>query len=1722
MWKFDDSTAIAFDRVETSQAGILPHYAITNLGAFIAFTRDVRKLILIRGEPGGRHYMHATDECKNMVRDPTKPAATQVASYWLFVACRAPHVRFVQVTVELTNGAAYARATAAFRSTGSHHDVNGIDFHELWLKRSNEPVVDQDLGSGNGVKHIKWELDPSIVSSSINEKDDSGGMINGYIGTSPGASLVNATDAREIQLNSVEIGAYIQPTSVILGILPDPTVISSKQESNWLVVAQDGTITKCIRLAVTLREDGMAYLHVTGAFYDSRNQDSNHFSWVLKYAYETAPILRGSLFDAMDAHELWAKRDSTFPNALSAGAYGYGVRDVKWSINASAVSTFDRADKIQSGVLAGYVLASPGTPIAFVTDVRSIVLISGQPGGNLMFATDHCFNMTHDPTMPAPTKQASHWLFVSCGDYYVRFAKITVALIDGAAYAQVHTGFFSTGVYKTIAGMDFHDLFVRRNGNMQTSVDDSSYGHGVKHLKWRLDSSIVTSSVGEGDVPGYIGRAPGASLTDATNDARNIRLVSAEGGGSNARHGQPLGIVPDRSMISSLNESFYIFADRQSHWNRCVKLAVMRREDGMSYVQVNSAFRYHNSSWLRGDDAFDAAIAHEMWIKRHEDTYPVALSVDQGGYGIHSLQWEVNASTASAFDRTDTSQSGSVLGNVGTSPGSFVAFTTDVRKILLVSGSTVGRHYKHVTGCGEIVPDPAMPSATATEASWLFVTCDPSFTFFVQLKVEMRDGAAYVRWTGAFYRHGRFTSVEGMDLHDMWVRRKSTYSFAHSDSHAGISVRNVTWWLDPSIVGDDLAGTVTGYIGRAPGASLTDATSDARNIRLVSAEGGGSNARHGQPLGIVPDRSMISSLNESFYIFADRQSHWNRCVKLAVMRREDGMSYVQVNSAFRYHNSSWLRGDDAFDAAIAHEMWIKRHEDTYPVALSVDQGGYGIHSLQWEVNASTASAFDRTDTSQSGSVLGNVGTSPGSFVAFTTDVRKILLVSGSTVGRHYKHVTGCGEIVPDPAMPSATATEASWLFVTCDPSFTFFVQLKVEMRDGAAYVRWTGAFYRHGRFTSVEGMDLHDMWVRRTSTYSFAHSDSHAGISVRNVTWRFDHLIDSSSISHEEDKTSGIVVGYLPSTPGASLTSATDARSVRLVSAEPGGTGGLNEMVLGMVPDAAMISSRDQSYWIFAFRKISNGRHNRCVRIVVSLMEGMAHARVHGAFDYYNSSSSWVSSDSTFNAMTAHEMWTKKYRIMHNAVTIHASGYGLYNLTWTIDASGHAFDQQDKVQSGTIYEYIGPSGSAVAILTDARKLRLTAGDPGGRLINAAAKCKDIVPDTTMKDSKESSHWVFVVCDSPDTKLIKLTVTLRENVAYVRTSTAFWRRYESDTIDDVNVMFDWLHRGGTTSVTESATGSGYAVRNVRWSVDAGGDSHGESNTNNMAGLARRALLGKSDTFDADEEPPGLGAAPAEVAKEIKTFPKANPKVAIEDDDVIPGTITAWIRKDSDVLASGETILAFQATDVLERSASDGALVPGSSDSAAAAIVGMRSAGKLFFTALSADGTVACNVTAPAHESLTEGGWHFIAVVFETHSVSGSGQITFYVDGESTRTRCDLGADGSMFTFGRATMTPLRTVLVGAHYNAPDARFEGGLDARLDDLTMYSGVLNGVELKGLAVHLPCAHGFTGDGYVFFPDMEAVHGAETLRLHTRGRCAPILHTVSFRYLVSAANNK
>jgi hypothetical protein len=1296
-----------------------------------------------------------------------------------------------------------------------------------------------------------------------------------------------------------------------------------------------------------------------------------------------------------------------------------------------------------------------------------------------------------------------------------------VALIDGAAYAQVHTGFYKKGSYTSIDGLDFHQIFVSKQGNVHTSVSDTGSGHGVKHVSWVLDPSIGTSSIidEEGDtpagyLPGYIpDTAPGASLTYA-KDAREVRLVSAQGGGNYIRNGKSLGVVIDRSKMSSINESFWTFCDRSTRSNRCLKLAVTLLE-GMAHVRITNGFRYYNSSWVDGEDAFDAAVAHEMWVKKSTN-YALATSVDASRYGVHSLKWEMDASMAQEFDRVDVEQSSTLYGYAVTSPGSFLAFTTDTRKVILLSGEPGGRYQTLPSDhCKDIVPDPTMPAASKDASHWMFLSCRAPYVRFIQVTVELLQGAAYAKVTTGSRFTGTFTSIAGMDLHDMW-RHRTNIGVVDKDTSSGPGVKHIKFKLDPlrvtSSVGDDLGGTVAGYIGDAPGASLTHAVDDARHVNLVSARVGGTWTTDGNSLGIVPDRTMQSSKQESHWVAADRDGHWNKLVKLSVTL-VDGMARVKVNGAFRFYDSS---ADDTFNVTIAHQWWVKRHRSyVYSYnALYANHRGHGVHSLKWQVNASIAPAFDLAETSQSGTMYGYALTSYGSFLVLTTDVRKVLLLSAAPGGRYQMlssdHVK---KFVPDSTMPAATKEASHWLFVSSRAPHVRFAKVTVQLTDGAAYARITAGFRSAGSYTSLEGMDVHEMCARKQTTLSVAVHDWTNGVGVKDIQFKLDPSIVSSSIYEDGSMSTGLIPGYVEKDPGASFSSAVqDAREVRLDSAEIGGTGARNEVILGFVRDATQASTKHEAFWVYGFRN-NNGIYNRCVKLSVTLLaDGMAHVKVRGGWDYSNTS--WVSGDLYFDSMTAHEMWTRRYRNMHNAVKITDSGYGIYNVRWTIlkdDAGVSAFDHQDKDDSGTIHRFIGSLGSPVSFLTDTRKLKLIHGKPGGRYITAAATCGQIVPDIAMKNDKENSHWVFVVCDSPDTKFIKLSVTLRENVAYVKTGTAFYRRYKADTIDDVNVMYDWLHRYTTTSVTQTATGSGYAVRDVQWEIDATGDEESSENgSENGARLARRALLGdeSDNTFgrQAGEATGTLGAASANIT----------------DDDVIPGTITAWIRKDTDALASGETILAFQAGNILVRDAHGGALVPGTSNSAAAAIVGMRAGGKLYFTAVNADGKVTCDVAAPSHASLTEGGWHFIAIALEAHGVSGGGQITFYVDGESTRTRCDLDANGDIFTFSKATMLPLRTVLVGANYNAKDARFEGGLDARLDDLTVYSGVLNGVELKGLAVHLPCARGFTGDGYVFFPDMEAVHGAETLRLHTRGRCAPILHTVSFRFLVSAANNK
>jgi len=398
-WRIDASIAPTFSPAEKKHTGTMPSYVLKGKGSFVTFLSDVRELKLLTGEPGGRYFTLPNDKCNDMVPDPTREAATKQTSHYIYVSCRAPYVRFVQVMVQLYHGAAYARVTGAYIYTASFNSIDGMDLHQMWRKGRGMSYTDRDTGSGAAVQHVKWELEPSDAFSSISlldaKGDEPAGRVPGYIGKiAPGASLTDAVqDAREVRIISADFGGGVAFTSLILDVLPDPTISSSRDEAHWLFAVQDGTRTECIKFKVTL-SDGMAYLRVTDAFYDNGNQDSKHFAWVLDYAYKTAPVLKGTLFDAMAAHELWVKRDGTYPNSLYAWQSGYGLRNVRWEKNASIVPSFDRADKKQSGTLSGYVQRQPGTPIAFVSDVRKIRLLKAEPGGSYMYATDKCKNVS--------------------------------------------------------------------------------------------------------------------------------------------------------------------------------------------------------------------------------------------------------------------------------------------------------------------------------------------------------------------------------------------------------------------------------------------------------------------------------------------------------------------------------------------------------------------------------------------------------------------------------------------------------------------------------------------------------------------------------------------------------------------------------------------------------------------------------------------------------------------------------------------------------------------------------------------------------------------------------------------------------------------------------------------------------------------------------------------------------------------------------------------------------------------------------------------------------------------------------------------------------------------------------------------------------------------------------------------------------------------------------
>ena len=269
---------------------------------------------------------------------------------------------------------------------------------------------------------------------------------------------------------------------------------------------------------------------------------------------------------------------------------------------------------------------------------------------------------------------------------------------------------------------------------------------------------------------------------------------------------------------------------------------------------------------------------------------------------------------------------------------------------------------------------------------------------------------------------------------------------------------------------------------------------------------------------------------------------------------------------------------------------------------------------------------------------------------------------------------------------------------------------------------------------------------------------------------------------------------------------------------------------------------------------------------------------------------------------------------------------------------------------------------------------------------------------------------------------------------------------------------------------------------------------------------------------------------------------------------PASVVMWMRRhpDVDVAPGGETIVSFQPTGMFEINDETGVLtrvVVGSKKKPTATdhsrvVLGVAPGNKLSFTAVAESGNVVCALLSPPVEALSEGGWHHVAFIMgvDEHDVKAGAKVTFYVDGQSVDAQCQSEKRGG-FTFTDKTFgVKTRTTLLGAHFVVGDANgvlesrprggaFEGGFDGAIDDFGIYATQLSAEELRALSVDVPCARGFHGDGFVYFADMHESNAGDAgpseggassaYAVELDGGCDAGLHTVSFRYLVSAGNN-
>jgi hypothetical protein len=105
-------------------------------------------------------------------------------------------------------------------------------------------------------------------------------------------------------------------------------------------------------------------------------------------------------------------------------------------------------------------------------------------------------------------------------------------------------------------------------------------------------------------------------------------------------------------------------------------------------------------------------------------------------------------------------------------------------------------------------------------------------------------------------------------------------------------------------------------------------------------------------------------------------------------------------------------------------------------------------------------------------------------------------------------------------------------------------------------------------------------------------------------------------------------------------------------------------------------------------------------------------------------------------------------------------------------------------------------------------------------------------------------------------------------------------------------------------------------------------------------------------------------------------------------------------------------------------------------------------------------------------------------------------------------------------GPAKLKFFGAVFVGAAYDADTDQIVNAYLGSVDSVATYERRLSDVEIAMLGADLPCAVGFQGSSFAYFPGFSSTRGTESVSFNA-GQCNAGQHTVRFRYLTGQGND-